>query len=132
MQRFFKITVNGKEYDVTVDELSVGASMMPNYLGTPLMSPASSQVSAPATAYAPAPAAAPVAGSGDQCAQMGGVVSAILVKEGQSVAEGEKVAELEAMKMKVPLMASCAGKVTKIHAAEGDAVSAGQPVLTIS
>ncbi len=130
MQRFFKITVNGKEYDVTVDELSVGASMMPNYLGTPLMTPAASTVSAPATAYTPAPAAP--AGSGDQCAQMGGVITAILAKEGQSVTEGEKVAELEAMKMKVPLIATCSGKVSKIHSAVGDAVSAGQAVLTIS
>ena len=134
MQRYFKVTVNGKEYDVTVDELSIGASMMPNYLGSPVTA-ASAQVvghtSAAPTPTTPAPS--PVAsGSGDQCAQMGGVVSAILVKEGQSVTEGEKILELEAMKMKVPLTATCSGKVSKVLVAVGDAVSAGQPLVTIS
>ena len=131
MQRYFKVTVNGKEYDVTVDELSVGASMMPNYLGSPMTTTSAKVVgpSSPTAVSTPSPVAG---GSGDQCAQMGGVVSAVLVKEGQSVAEGEKIAELEAMKMKVPLTATCSGKVSRVLVAVGDAVSAGQPLVTIS
>ncbi|WP_263770611.1 biotin/lipoyl-containing protein [Propionivibrio soli] len=128
MQRLFKITVNGKEYDVAVQELTSGASLMPNYIGTPVSS-ATSQV-----ASAPKPAAPAVAqaGSGDHCAQMGGVVAGIFVKEGQSVNEGEKILELEAMKMKVPVIATASGKVSRILVAVGDAVTAGQPLLTIS
>lgn len=130
MQRLFKINVNGKEYDVAVQELTAGATLMPNYVGTPISGAPSS---APVPA-APLPAAPVVAqaGSGDQCAQMGGVVAAILVKEGQSVNEGERIVDLEAMKMKVPLMATTSGKVARILVAVGDAVSAGQPLLTIS
>jgi len=128
MQRLFKITVNGKEYDVAVEELTSGASIMPNYIGTPIGS-TSSQVS-PA---APKPAAPAIqAGSGDHCAQMGGVVAGIFVEKGQSVNEGDKILELEAMKMKVPVMATVSGKVSQIHVAVGQAVVAGQPLLTIS
>lgn len=56
---------------------------------------------------------------------MGGVVSGINVKEGQQVNEGDKIAELEAMKMKVPVMASRSGQVFKVCVAVGDA-EAGQ------
>jgi biotin carboxyl carrier protein len=131
MQRLFKISVNGKEYDVAVQELTSGATMMPNYIGgTPATSaaPASAASAAPKAA-APAPVAA---GSGDQCAQMGGVVASILVKEGQEVKEGDRVVELEAMKMKIPVVASVSGKVSRILVAVGDPVAAGQPLVTIS
>ena len=63
---------------------------------------------------------------------MGGVVASILVKEGQSVNEGEKIMELEAMKMKMPVIANRSGKVSKILVNVGDAVSAGQALLTIA
>lgn len=128
MQRTFKITVNGKNYDVAVEEMGGGAAaMMPSY--SP--SVASVATAAPVAAAAPAAVAAP-AGAGDQTAQMGGVVSAILVKEGQSVAEGDRIVELEAMKMKVPVMATRGGQVAKIRVAVGDAVETGQVLLTIA
>lgn len=135
MQRLFKITVNGKEYDVGVQELTSGAALMPNYIGGTPVSAAPAVTAAAPVAAAPQPAANPApiaAGAGDQCAQMGGVVSSILVKEGQDVKEGERIVELEAMKMKVPVMASVSGKVSRILVAAGDAVTAGQPLVTLS
>ena len=128
MSRIFKITVNGTEYDVAVEELTDGATqIMPRY--TPA---AVAAVSTAAPAAAPAVArAAPAAGSGDQVAQMGGVVTQILVKQGQSVSEGDKIAELEAMKMKVPVTATCSGTISAVHVAVGDAVESGQALLTI-
>ena len=129
MPRTFKITVNGTEYDVAVEELTDGATqIMPRYTPAAVATASASPVAAPAAAKA-----APVAtGSGDQVAQMGGVVTQILVKPGQSVNEGDKVAELEAMKMKVPVTASCSGTVSAIHVAVGDAVEGGQALLTIA
>lgn len=131
MQRVFKITVNGTDYDVAVEELTSGAAqLMPSYSGSaPLAAVGTVAQAAP---VAPTAAASAPAGSGDQCAQMGGVVASIFVKEGQSVAEGERVMELEAMKMKVPVMASRAGKVTQLKVAVGEAVQGGQPLLTIA
>jgi glutaconyl-CoA decarboxylase len=132
MQRLFKISVNGKEYDVAVQELTSGAAMMPNYIGgTPVAASSASAAVAPA-AIPQAAAPAPAAGSGDQVAQMGGVVAGILVKAGQEVKEGDHVVELEAMKMKIPVVASVSGKVSRIHVAVGDAVTAGQVLVTIA
>ena len=129
MPRTFKITVNGTEYDVAVEELTDGATqIMPRYTPATVATASAAPVATPAAVKA-APVAA---GSGDQVAQMGGVVTQILVKQGQSVAQGDKVAELEAMKMKVPVTASCAGTVSAIHVAVGDAVEGGQALLTIA
>jgi len=130
MPRQFKVTVNNVEYDVAVLELNAGSSqLMPSY--TPVAAAAqvsTAAVSAP-TAASSAPAAA---GSGDQCAQMGGVVVNIAVKQGQSVNEGDVIIELEAMKMKVPVVADRAGKVSRILVAVGDGVESGQVLLTIA
>ena len=127
MSRNFKITVNGTEYDVAVEELTDGATqIMPRYTSAPVAA-----VSAAPAAIA-VPKAAPAAGGGAQVAQMGGVVTQILVKQGQSVNEGDKVAELEAMKMKVPVTATSSGTVSVIHVAVGDAVESGQALLTIA
>jgi len=133
MQRVFKISVNGTSYDVAVEELTEGGSqLMPNYTPGSAVAPIS-YATPTATVVPTAPSAAPVsAGSGDQCAQMGGVVANILVKEGQSVNEGDRIMDLEAMKMKVPVMANCSGKVTRILVAVGDGVESGQVLLTIA
>ena len=127
MSRNFKITVNGTEYDVAVEELTDGATqIMPRYTPAPVAA-----VSTAPAAIA-VPKAAPAAGGGAQVAQMGGIVTQILVKQGQSVNEGDKIAELEAMKMKVPVTATCSGTVSAIHVAVGDAVEGGQALLTIA
>ena len=127
MQRVFKIAVNGTNYDVVVEELtSATAAIMPNY--TPAPAVASPVAAAPVAA----PKAAAPAGAGDQCAQMGGVVASIAVKEGQAVNPGDRIAELEAMRMKVPVMATCSGKVSRIAVAVGDAVESGQVLVVIS
>ena len=129
MSRIFKITVNGTEYDVAVEELTDGATqIMPRYTPAAVATASAAPLAAPVAAKA-APVAA---GGGAQVAQMGGVVTQILVKPGQSVAEGDKVAELEAMKMKVPVTASCSGTVSAVHVAVGDAVEGGQALLTIA
>ena len=128
MPRTFKITVNGTEYDVAVEELTDGATqIMPRYTPAAVATASTAPAAAPAVARA-----APAAGSGDQVAQMGGVVTQILVKQGQGVNEGDKIAELEAMKMKVPVTANCSGTVSAIHVAVGDAVEGGQALLTIA
>ncbi|MFZ4534723.1 biotin/lipoyl-containing protein [Propionivibrio sp.] len=130
MPRQFKITVNNVEYDVAVLELNAGTSqLMPSYTPTAGASQASS---APAAVPAAASAAPAKAGSGDQCAQMGGVVAHIHIKIGDSVNEGDKIIELEAMKMKVPVIADRSGKVTRILVAIGDGVENGQPLATIA
>lgn len=128
MTRLFKVTVNGREYDVAVLELTPGATpvaapVLPMTQGDASAPP----VAAPARSAAPASAAAP----GDEVAQMGGVIVQVEVKVGQKVAVGDSLLVLEAMKMKNHLLASRAGTVMRILVAAGDAVEGGQPVLTI-
>ena len=62
---------------------------------------------------------------------MGGVVVEVLVKVGQTVASGDQLLVLEAMKMKTPVIASRGGQVTRVLVAPGDAVEGGQPLVTI-
>jgi biotin carboxyl carrier protein len=123
MPRQFKVTVNGREYDVSVLELTPGAAAA---------SPA------PATNFAPAPtpvaAATPVAvaGTGDIVAGMGGVVVEVHCKVGQTVAVGDQLLTLEAMKMKTPIVATRAGQIARVLVAPNQGVEAGQVLVTIT
>ena len=129
MEKKFRITVDGKQYNVTVEDLSEGSSLL--YPAPGSMTIPSPQAAAPAAA-APAPAAAKAAaGAGDVVSTLGGVVESIPVSVGQAVNQGDKVVIIEAMKMKTPMVAHVAGKITAIHVKAGDAVEAGQALVSI-
>src|SRR5690554_102130 len=51
-----------------------------------------------------------------------GLVSKVFVKEGDTVAEGEVLLSLEAMKMETEIRSAKGGTVQRIHVSEGDAV----------
>ena len=51
---------------------------------------------------------------------------------GDAVQEGETVVILESMKMEIPVEAPAAGKVTAVHAREGEPIDEGAPLLTIA
>ncbi|TMM37534.1 MAG: ATP-grasp domain-containing protein [Actinobacteria bacterium] len=70
--------------------------------------------------------------SGDALtAPMQGTIVKIAVNEGDTVAEGDLVVVLEAMKMEQPLNAHKAGVVTGLTAAVGDVLSAGATICEI-
>jgi biotin carboxyl carrier protein len=56
-------------------------------------------------------------------AEISGTVVSVLVKVGGTVAEGDEVAIIEVMKMEIPVIAPCSGKVTEVRIAEGNAVA---------
>jgi len=60
------------------------------------------------------------------------VLVSVDVTVGQSVKSGDRVATLEAMKMKSPVVARQDGKIAKIHIAAGSAVIAGQAIMSLS
>ena len=128
MSRQFKVTVNGREYDVAVLEVTPGANPASLTSAAPVAEtpPVAGQAKA-----APVAQAGPASAAGDEVAQMGGVVVQVDVKPGQVVAQGDRLVVLEAMKMKTHLLASRAGQVTRILVAAGDAVEGGQPLVTI-
>jgi biotin carboxyl carrier protein len=129
MERNFRITVDGRPYSVTVEDLSEGGS--PPY---PQQANTGSAPVAAAPAAAPAVAAAPTgpAGSGAVVATLGGVVDTIVASVGQVVNQGDKVVVLEAMKMKTPMLAPISGKVTGIAVRVGEPVEVGQVLATIA
>lgn len=129
--RHLKITVEGKVYDVVVEDVTDDDS---TFYPSPGLSAAASRPSPPA---APTPAAAVPAvvdaltGANDKLAPMGGMIVEVLVKEGERVEAGRQVLLMEAMKMKQVVTAHKDGMVTRIHVKPGEAVDAGQPLLSI-
>src|SRR5690554_6447643 len=120
--QYFKVTVNGKTFDVNVEEIQNGAV------------PASP---APAVQASPAPAAvqtAPVAvGTGEEPikAPLAGTVMAIKVKPGEEVKEGQVLLTLEALKMENEIVAAQDGVVKDIFAQPGAAVNVGDILVTL-
>lgn len=128
MPRLFKVTVNGREYEVAVLEITAGQA-----------APAELLPVATASSTGPAPVAsptvvkqAPAAGAGDVVAGMGGVVVEVLAQVGQTVAAGDRLVILEAMKMKTPITAIRAGQVSQVLVVAGAVVEAGQVLVTIA
>jgi biotin carboxyl carrier protein len=143
MMKHLRVTVDGKSYDVVVEELGqagvpAAAAPAPSF-AAPAAPAAAAPVAAPA-APAPAPAAAapaPVAtapaaaGENDRTAPLAGIIVEISVAVGDTVTLDQQVAVLEAMKMKTVIGAHKAGKVTKIYVSAGDGVDVDQPLLAI-
>ncbi len=134
MAKHLKITVEGKVYDVIVEDVTedAGSSLYPSPGLTVASTPAplAPPRAAPAPAARPA-AAAPAAGAKDKLAPLGGVIVEISVKVGDKVKAGQQLALLEAMKMKTMVAADYDGTVTNIMVKPGDTVDSGQPLMTI-
>ncbi len=131
MERKFKITVDGREYNVTVEELT---DLNNGSYSEPVVS---FPRSAPLASYAaenpvPAPAFRAPAEAGDVVSTLGGVVESLLVTDGQEVGAGDRVVVIEAMKMKTPITAHKAGKVAAILVNVGDGVQTGQALVKLS
>ncbi len=117
----YNITVNGKAYDVAVEELDAGAAPVA----------AAPAAAAPAPAAAPAAAAAPVADGTKVSAPMPGTILDVKVKVGDAVKEGQSLAVLEAMKMENDINSPCAGTVASVNVTKGQAVETGTLVCVI-
>ncbi len=122
----FNITVNGKAYDVAVEEIGGGAPVA--------AAPAPAAPAAPtvAPAPAPAPAAAPANVEGTKVtAPMPGTILDIKVKVGDEVSEGQVLLILEAMKMENDIPATATGKVAAINVNKGDTVNSNDVLVVI-
>jgi biotin carboxyl carrier protein len=71
------------------------------------------------------------AGSGKIAVPMQGTIVKVLVEPGQTVAAGDPVVVLEAMKMENNVAADIAGTVTEVKAEAGQSVAAGEIVVVI-
>ena len=66
------------------------------------------------------------------CAPLSGTVWKILVSPNQSVNEGDTLLILEAMKMETEIKSTHSGSVFSVNVKEGDSVSVGQALLTLT
>ncbi|KJS87310.1 MAG: hypothetical protein JM58_04490 [Peptococcaceae bacterium BICA1-8] len=124
--RKFNITVNGKTYEVEVEE--IGGVSAPSRSAAPM----ANSKTAPVPEAAPAaPKDAPVTSGDSVTAPMPGKVFKVLKGEGSVVKSGDVVMILEAMKMENEITASVDGTVKQITAKEGVSVNPGDVLFVI-
>lgn len=150
MQKKYKITINGREYEVVVEELegSVGGNYSQNFAPHPQVSPAQVPMqqaapapmsapqapapSKPAPAPKPSPAAStPSAGGTVVSAPMPGKILKVFVQPGAQVKNGQNIMVLEAMKMENEILAPSDGVVREVKVKEGDNVNTGDTLAVI-
>ncbi len=124
----FKITVNGKTYDVAVEE-SNGVASAP--AAAPVATPAAPAPAA-APVAAPAPAAPAATGAEKVNSPMPGNIIDIKVAAGDTVTNGQTLLILEAMKMENEIKAPCDGTVAGVHVAKGDTVDSGALLISLN
>lgn len=131
-----KITVHGVAYEVDVEILDAGDEFP---VGGPLpaMHPLMPPTGAPYPQAAPVPAPrhtpAPAAGAGGSVTSpIAGTIVELKCAPGDSVAEGQVLLVIEAMKMKTSIAAPAAGTVKTIPVKAGDTVTEGQTLVQFS
>ena len=91
-----------------------------------------SPLTAAAPVQATAPAAAPAGAGTPVTAPLAGTLWKVIATEGQTVAEGDVLLILEAMKMETEIRAAQAGTVRGIAVKSGDAVAVGDTLLSLA
>jgi acetyl-CoA/propionyl-CoA carboxylase biotin carboxyl carrier protein len=127
-EREFTVEVNGKRFDVELEERgapaidveaassSGGDQPRPDRAGPGSDDGGSAEVSA----------------NGDTVtAEMQGTILDVNVDEGDEVAAGDVLLVLEAMKMENDVVAEAGGTVTEVAVSEGDSVDMGDPLVVI-
>lgn len=129
MIKAYRVNVNGKVYEVEVEEITAGGQQ------TVAAAPAPAPVAPKPAPVAPAPAPTPApkaAATGEIVeAPMPGTIVDIKVKVGDTVKEGDLVAVIEAMKMETDLFSTKSGVVTAVNAGKGASVNTGDAIITL-
>jgi len=114
--RTFSITVNGKVYEVQVEEIDHASTPAPQQapLPTPSKPAAVKSYGTPVTAPMP------------------GTIVAVRVTFGQLIKKGDILVILEAMKMENEILAERDGTVTEISVSKGSTVNSGDPLLYLT
>ena len=99
--RKFVVTIEGKSYEVGVEEIGADETVVNTVAAAPVAAPAAKV------------AAAPAAVTGEKVVSpFPGLIKKFLVKEGDTVKKDQAILVLEAMKMDNDITAPCDGKVS--------------------
>ncbi|NLK71964.1 MAG: biotin/lipoyl-binding protein [Clostridiales bacterium] len=128
----YNITVNGKSYEVEVEEIGGAIQTAAPAPAAAPAAPKAAPAAAPKAAAPAAPKAAPApAGATTITAPMPGTILDIKVKEGDKVTNGQVLLILEAMKMENEIMSGVDGVVSSVNVAKGASVNAGDVLVVI-
>ena len=124
-----RVTVNGVKYDVEIEGGKASAPKKPHVVAAP---EATGLSVTPKTPIATKPAAAPAAAAGTKVTcPLPGTILSINVKEGDTVAAGQTLLVLEAMKMENNIDAERGGVVKQVLVQAGATVMEGDVLLVI-
>ena len=136
MLKKYRISVDGKSYEVEVEDVAAGSAA--NLRTAPAQVSAPANTAAPAAVEAPkaAPAAKPAAAAdikGESLrAPMPGTILSVTVSAGQAVKRGDILLVLEAMKMENEIVAHIDGTVSGIYVQKGSTVNAGDTLVSFA
>jgi len=124
--RAFEVTVNGETFQVEVRTAGTGAPV-----ATAVAAGATRPTPVAASASAPA---VPQTGAGEQAvvAPMPGMIVEIAKQPGDSVAAGDTVCIIEAMKMNNNIETPCDGVIKELRCKQGDSVAKGDTLCIIA
>lgn len=100
--RKFVVTIDGKSYEVGVEEIGADETVVNTVAAAPVAAPAAKVAAAPAAAVTGEKVVSPFPG----------LIKKFLVKEGDTVKKDQAILVLEAMKMDNDITAPCDGKVS--------------------
>ena len=140
----YRVTVDGRRYYVEIDDPQArpvsatvsGATYSVDVepsdsTDVPLSAPPPRAAGIRQSAPAGAPAATVAPGDPDRMiAPIPGVVASIAIAAGQTVARGDELLTLEAMKMMNVIRSPRDGRIDTVHVAQGSRVAQGEPLIS--
>lgn len=140
----YRVTVDGRRYYVEIDDpharpvtatvsgTTFSVDVEPSdSTDVPLDEPAPRAAGTPQAAPAGVPAATVAAADPDRMiAPIPGVVASIAIAAGQTVARGDELLTLEAMKMMNVIRSPREGRIDTVHVAQGSRVAQGEPLIS--
>lgn len=126
-----EVEVNGNKYEVGIKDLGIEqvADLKPQF--SAVAAPAAAPVAGGAAAQPQLHKPASITNAAAIMSPLPGLIQKVLVKVGDTVAAGQNLLIMEAMKMENEIQAKSAGTVTSVHVKEGDSVEEGIELVSI-
>ena len=134
MLKKYRISVDGKSYEVEVEDVAAGSSAKTRTAPAATAAAAESAPKAASPAASPTPAsAAPADIKGEILrAPMPGTILSVTVSVDQQVKRGDILLILEAMKMENEIVSHIDGTISGIYVQKGSTVNAGDTLVAFA